>query len=56
VGGRLGGLNGFCLGWLIAACLEALVMAPSVFRLAVARAVPRWAGASAFPLDRLLLK
>lgn len=34
VGGSLGGLTGLCLGWLLVICLEAVVTAPLVYRIA----------------------
>jgi O-antigen/teichoic acid export membrane protein len=34
LGARLGGLTGLSLGWDIAVCMEALLMAPAVYRIA----------------------
>lgn len=40
VGGAFGGLVGLCLGWLIAVSVEALFMAPVVYRIASSRTAP----------------
>jgi O-antigen/teichoic acid export membrane protein len=38
-GGRFNGVLGFAQGWVLAVCLEALVMAPALLRIAPIRAV-----------------
>ena len=34
IGARMGGLTGLSLGWLVAICIEAVLMARQVFRVA----------------------
>jgi O-antigen/teichoic acid export membrane protein len=42
-GGRFDGVLGFTQGWVLAVCLEALVMAPALLRVAPVRIARRWA-------------
>jgi len=47
VGAHLGGLAGLSVGWVAMMCIEALIMAPTVYRAAAAPA--RHQGAQFFP-------
>jgi len=40
VGGSLGGLLGLCIGWLIAVCIEALLMVHTVYQTASSHIIP----------------
>jgi O-antigen/teichoic acid export membrane protein len=42
IGARLGGLEGLSLGWVAMICIEAVVMAPTVYRVVAARRPRIW--------------